>query len=44
MFLFTGTEHTMPWYLMVDWVLFNMKNSMGCLITIGYYGFLTIGT
>ncbi|XP_021365045.1 protein rolling stone-like [Mizuhopecten yessoensis] len=36
-----GERESMPWYLMVDWILFNTLNVVGFFVTIVYYGVLT---
>ncbi|XP_069127659.1 protein rolling stone-like [Argopecten irradians] len=32
-----GERDNMPWYLMVNWLLFNVQNSIGLLVTLVYY-------
>ncbi|XP_060076981.1 protein rolling stone-like [Ylistrum balloti] len=32
-----GERDNMPWYLMISWVLFNIQNAIGLLVTLVYY-------
>ena len=41
-FNISDEEQTTPWYLKFVWVLFEMSNSIAVLITIAYYGLLTV--
>ncbi|XP_045206857.2 protein rolling stone-like [Mercenaria mercenaria] len=38
----SGETNVMPWYIRVQWLLFNASNSFSVLISLIYYGFLNV--
>lgn len=42
-FSFSDISPIMPWYLKVDWVFFNVSNTISILISIMYWGLIYTG-